>query len=247
MENNINAEKAGTVDEVKVAPRPVRRHRRHRRRHRLTVPPPSIPPEEDTYPEVAVERGKRRRWILSYAKTGGVGAAVRRLPRSLRRRDRRVPQAAHALPRRPLDDEWGALQLGRHTRDELQPPDHAASAQRCPGAGSSSSTTTARSTSSSKDVSSSCRGLSEPLDFEYIDTDHLYASTLAQLDAVRAVLAEDGVILGDDWIADPEHIHSGVMRAVNDFIRFRDYQLLAAGPEAQWCVRRTPRYVRRRR
>src|SRR5205823_2042518 len=36
--------------------------------------PTVIPPDEDTYPDVAIERGPRRRWILSYAKHGGVGA-----------------------------------------------------------------------------------------------------------------------------------------------------------------------------
>jgi hypothetical protein len=35
---------------------------------------PPVPPDEDTYPEAAIERGPRRRWILAYAKAGGVGA-----------------------------------------------------------------------------------------------------------------------------------------------------------------------------
>ena len=36
MENNIDAEKSGTVKEIKVAAGDIRRRRRHRRHHRLT-------------------------------------------------------------------------------------------------------------------------------------------------------------------------------------------------------------------
>lgn len=84
--------------------------------------------------------------------------------------------------------------------------------------------------------------LPEPLDFAYLDASHAYAATLGELRALEGQVKPDGLILGDDWAADPAATHHGVFRAVQDFVAASDWQILAAGPGAQWAIRRRPRY-----
>lgn len=80
------------------------------------------------------------------------------------------------------------------------------------------------------------------LDFAYLDTSHTYANTLSELNLLAGIVADDGVILGDDWIPDITDRHHGVMRAVNEFIKGADWQIVCAGRDNQFCLRRTPRY-----
>jgi len=82
----------------------------------------------------------------------------------------------------------------------------------------------------------------EKLDFVYLDTSHAYEYTLEELDWIAPLIADDGVILGDDWWHDVTHYDHGVMRAVNEWIKRNDWQLVCAGQNAQFCLRRTPRY-----
>lgn len=79
-------------------------------------------------------------------------------------------------------------------------------------------------------------------DFAYLDTSHQYESTKEELALLDKLIANDGVILGDDWIPDPSHNHHGVMRAVNEFVKVRRWQIVVAGLHNQWCIRRTPHY-----
>jgi hypothetical protein len=81
-----------------------------------------------------------------------------------------------------------------------------------------------------------------PLDFAYLDTSHKYPDTKIELEAIAKILAPDGLILGDDWIPDPTHQHHGVMRAVNEFVKSHDFQIVLAGQANQFCLRRTPNY-----
>jgi hypothetical protein len=206
---------------------------------------PSIPPEEDTYPQVAVDRGPRRRWILDHAKHGGVGAEI-----GVFRGHFAVEIAQHLEPAKLyLVDpwtrsgerfEWGDIPETNHNRLTTAQAFADARARMAPFA-------------DEVDIEfveqwsyEFCRDLTHPLDWAYIDASHDYEGTLVDLEAVDSVLAEDGVIMGDDWITDPEHGHAGVLRAVNDFIRCREYELVAAGAEMQWCIRRTPPYTRPR-
>ena len=76
------------------------------------------------------------------------------------------------------------------------------------------------------------------LDWAYIDTTHLYEDTLAELNALAPKIKPNGLILGDDWRADPEHPHHGVMLAVNDFIRQTDFDIHMAGQAGQWLISR---------
>lgn len=80
--------------------------------------------------------------------------------------------------------------------------------------------------------------IAEPLDFAYLDASHKYAATLHELRRLQHQMAPAGLILGDDWHPDPGHIHHGVYRAVQDFVRETDWEIVAAGPAAQWLLRR---------
>jgi predicted O-methyltransferase YrrM len=82
--------------------------------------------------------------------------------------------------------------------------------------------------------------LTEQLDWVYLDTTHRYEDTLRELNAIDRVLKADGVILGDDWWPSSSGVHYGVFKAVHDFIKNNDYQVIAAGPGGQYCLRRTP-------
>jgi hypothetical protein len=83
-------------------------------------------------------------------------------------------------------------------------------------------------------------GEAEPLDFAYLDASHTYADTLAELLALESCMGPEGMIAGDDWAINPQGKHYGVCRAVHDFIRQTDWQIIAVGQVAQWIVRRTP-------
>ena len=80
------------------------------------------------------------------------------------------------------------------------------------------------------------------LDFAYLDAGHSYETVSRQLGILARIVAYDGVIFGDDWMPDVKRQHHGVMRAVNDFIKLYDFQLVAAGLANQYCIRRTPNY-----
>ncbi len=81
--------------------------------------------------------------------------------------------------------------------------------------------------------------LEEKLDWVYLDASHKYESTLKELELIDAVLEQDGVIIGDDWQPARNHQHHDVFRAVHEFIRTRPYEIVAAGPAGQWCLRRS--------
>ena len=82
--------------------------------------------------------------------------------------------------------------------------------------------------------------LSEKLDWVYLDASHDYQSTLKELQMIDRVLKPHGVILGDDWEQIRHKKDHGVFRAIHDFIRSHRYEVVAAGPARQWCLRRTP-------
>lgn len=79
-------------------------------------------------------------------------------------------------------------------------------------------------------------------DFVYLDSSHSYEGTREELSLLDLIIADDGVIMGDDWTPDPAHRHHGVMRAVHEFIKERNWHIVVAGPGLQYCLRRTPSY-----
>lgn len=78
----------------------------------------------------------------------------------------------------------------------------------------------------------------EKFDWIYLDTSHTYADTIRQLPLIAERLSDDGVILGDDWIADRGHPHHAVFRAVHQFIRTSDFEIVMAGRGNQYVLRR---------
>lgn len=76
------------------------------------------------------------------------------------------------------------------------------------------------------------------LDWVYVDSTHQYESTLAELNALANVLADDGVILGDDCWPNRAHHHYGVYRAVRDFVRANNFEMLEIAG-GQWAARRS--------
>jgi SAM-dependent methyltransferase len=87
-----------------------------------------------------------------------------------------------------------------------------------------------------------CRNFTDKLDFVYLDSSHWYTPTLRTLILIDRILKEDGVILGDDWYSEAGH-YSGVCRAVNDFVRHFNYEIIVAGQDTQFVLRRTPVYT----
>lgn len=82
----------------------------------------------------------------------------------------------------------------------------------------------------------------EPLDFAYLDASHNYTPTLNELRHLTHQIKPGGIIIGDDWAPDPKAQHHGVFRAVQEFVSSSDWQIVAAGPAAQWAIRRKPTY-----
>ena len=77
------------------------------------------------------------------------------------------------------------------------------------------------------------------LDWVYLDSTHEYDDTLRELLLIDKKLKKDGVILGDDWWIEPANQHYGVFRAIHDFIRMRQFDLIRADRHNQWALRRT--------
>lgn len=84
-----------------------------------------------------------------------------------------------------------------------------------------------------------CAGLiTEPLDWLYLDASHHFAPTLNELRAAADLLKPEGVIFGDDWKTTPKNPRNKVREACHAFLRESDFEIIAAGPGGQWCMRR---------
>ena len=80
----------------------------------------------------------------------------------------------------------------------------------------------------------------QSLDFAYIDSTHSYGGTRDELSLLDHKLKPDGLIMGDDWRPDRNHRHHGVCLAVNEFMRSKGFEIVLAGVNAQWVIRRPP-------
>jgi hypothetical protein len=75
-------------------------------------------------------------------------------------------------------------------------------------------------------------------DWVYLDTSHQYEQTQRELLLLKRKVKADGVITGDDWYADPNHLHHGVFRAVQEFLAHEPYELIYADDiDKQWAIR----------
>jgi hypothetical protein len=194
---------------------------------------------ERQYPFWAWERDRsfRRQWILDHARVGGVGAEVGVFRGHFSERIAEVlrPKKFYLIdPWTLLGDRFGYG--GVYTNENTLP------------------TATAREDALLKAhlfpapmevvaieafFPACAARISERLDWVYLDASHKYEETLAELHGADSVIASDGIIFGDDWQPDRTHRHHGVFRAVNAFITSHNYEIVAAGPEGQWCIRRS--------
>jgi SAM-dependent methyltransferase len=80
----------------------------------------------------------------------------------------------------------------------------------------------------------------DTLDWAYLDTTHAYPGTMQELPAIARVLKPGGLILGDDCQINPDHPHHGVFRAVRDFTRRGEFEIIHMDHAKQWAMRRSP-------
>ncbi len=81
-------------------------------------------------------------------------------------------------------------------------------------------------------------GLAEAtLDWVYLDAGHKYEMVRDDLAAILPRLKPDGVILGDDYFADPKAAHGGVTQAVDEFAKAHGFAL-TVGKYCQYVLRR---------
>jgi Methyltransferase domain len=76
------------------------------------------------------------------------------------------------------------------------------------------------------------------LDWVYLDSTHDYQETLDELYTLIPKLKSDGVVAGDDCWTEREYIDHGVFRAIRDFTRWEDFEIIYIGYEGQWALRR---------
>jgi len=208
-----------------------------------TEPPITI--LEDNFPQSELKRLENRAWILEFARQGGIGAEF-----GVFRGHFSEVIASKLCPKRLfLVDPWTTAgkkynwgdiaytnfnqltssQALRDTQRRMKPFQHSSAVHFV-----------------EQTLEEFCTNFlschSELLDFAYLDTSHTYEDTISQLSMIDTVIKKKGVILGDDWHPDVSNKHHGVFRAVNDFIRMNSYQIVAAGPANQFCLRRTPDY-----
>jgi len=75
-------------------------------------------------------------------------------------------------------------------------------------------------------------------DWVYLDTTHKYEQTKEELQILKQKVKKDGVIAGDDWYTEPNHIHFGVCKAVREFIQSEPYEMVLEDSElCQWAIK----------
>lgn len=76
------------------------------------------------------------------------------------------------------------------------------------------------------------------LDWAYLDSTHSYQGTKQELELLNLKIKDTGLILGDDWRTQRDHIHHGVCLAVNELVKMSNFELIMAGDRSQWVLRR---------
>ncbi len=75
-------------------------------------------------------------------------------------------------------------------------------------------------------------------DWVYLDSSHSYEDTHRELEVLRSKVKKDGLIAGHDWQPDPSHRHHGVFKAINEFMKKHNYELVKIDSHFQWCIRK---------
>ena len=76
------------------------------------------------------------------------------------------------------------------------------------------------------------------LDWVYLDASHTYEDTIAELERLDRKLKRQAILIGDDYFPNPAETHHGVYRAVNAFVKKTDWEVMFAGVNKQWGLRR---------
>jgi methyltransferase family protein len=76
-------------------------------------------------------------------------------------------------------------------------------------------------------------------DWIYLDSTHTYDDTKQELALSARKVKPEGVICGHDFEIRRHELHHGVFRAVTEFVRKGEYELIWAGPQQQWALRRS--------
>ncbi len=76
-------------------------------------------------------------------------------------------------------------------------------------------------------------------DWVYVDSSHAYEHTKKELELLKCKVKNRGIICGDDWRPDPGHRHHGVYRAVMEFTKKYDYEIIYSNEQdRQWFIKR---------
>ncbi|MCA6074829.1 class I SAM-dependent methyltransferase [Fulvivirga sedimenti] len=76
------------------------------------------------------------------------------------------------------------------------------------------------------------------LDWAYVDSSHQYEHTRQELNILKHKVKNGGIIAGDDYNSDPNHVHHGVLLAVDEFVKENGLELVYANKEnLQWAIR----------
>jgi hypothetical protein len=77
------------------------------------------------------------------------------------------------------------------------------------------------------------------LDWVYLDTGHAYEETKRDLELLDLKIADNGLIMGDDWQIERDNFHHGLFLGVTEFLRSYNFELILCGKCSQWILRRS--------
>lgn len=206
--------------------------------------PPVIPPEEDSFPEAEVARTQRRAYILRHAPPHASGAEFGVFRGHFAEILARELQPARLF----LVDPWTTAGERFDWGDDDPYTNH-----------NRLTTLQARGDTERRmrafpcaeivemTLEEFCTGFDGRLDWVYLDTSHSYVDTLRELQLLSMIVADEGVILGDDWDCVGYTPGRGVRSAVNEFVRVSEFEIIEAGPEGQFALRRGPQWGYSRR
>jgi Methyltransferase domain len=78
----------------------------------------------------------------------------------------------------------------------------------------------------------------DSLDWVYIDTTHSYKQTLIELELSCRKVKAVGIISGDDFYSDENHVHYGVYKAVTEIVTAGKLRLLVDGDHSQFVCKK---------
>jgi hypothetical protein len=186
------------------------------------------------FPQWELQRTIERRWILNDIPRGGVGAEI-----GVFRGHFSAVLLADLAPRRMyLIDPWEKLGEFFYWSDPYTNDGKLPTAFARRDSALRAARFSATDTVLIEDFFPACAAaISEPLDWIYIDASHRYEDTRAELETSAKLVKPGGYILGNDFNPDPSSADHGVFRAVSEFVAGGPHQIIAAGPQGQWCIR----------